>query len=74
MKSNALVSYGKIQKAVAKRYPNLNNDEHERLTGILLDEIACRIEAGENIAFIVTRTNGETELTMLGLQILNNRR
>jgi len=60
----------RLTRAMEKRYPDLEHREVESLCNIMLEEIGTRIDAGEQLAFLKTRSDGKYELTTLGLEIL----
>jgi hypothetical protein len=43
------------------------------MADILEDEIASRLEKGERIAFLRTNSDGDTELTVLSIEILKKK-
>jgi len=56
--------------AIKKAYPQLSDKEAGKLAEIMIDEISERIAAGETIGFFRTTPEGDGELTLLNLQIL----
>lgn len=67
-------SVSSLTNAIRKRFPFINDEEAEGIGSALLNEMSQRIEKGETPAFIHRNPQGETELTILGLEITENKK
>lgn len=55
--------------AIEQRYPDLTSEEVTKLGDLLMEEIAKRLAAGEQLAFLTRRPDGNAELTVWNLEI-----
>lgn len=60
-----------IYNSIMSKFPYLSERDAEILTNAVLDEIASRITAGEDLAFIRRNTDGTVDLTVLALEIVD---
>lgn len=63
-----------LDRAIKKTFPNLNDQEAVRLSAILLEEIGKRVAAGDQISFLRRDAEGNLEITVLALEILDKDR
>jgi len=64
----------RLKSAVKSQYPHLSDKELEQISGIILEEISRRVDAGEKLAFLKRNADGNVELTVLGLEVLDKKK
>lgn len=57
-----------IKDSIGKRFPELSDSEIERVTAIILNEVAKHISAGEQLAFFRLRDDGSAEIIAYELE------
>jgi hypothetical protein len=67
-------SSAQLVRSIQKRYPSLSRAEARRLGSIVIEEVGKRVASGERLAFLRKNSQGEAELTVLGLEVLRKAR
>lgn len=66
--SNALLT-----NSIQKQYPQLNDNEVGVLGNAVLHEVSRRIEDGEKLAFFSKDSDGNTTLSLIGFEVIDNK-
>ena len=64
----------RLIQAIRHEYPQLSHQEAHALSEIVIGEIGMRIARGEKAGFLRQDESGDTELVILGLEIVRKKR